>query len=151
MTEMKCLSCLFLLAVTLWGCTATDKPSPPDAVEASNSLRYLKVVQWPKAYREQDTVLLDNILDDSFQMVDAAGNWSDKTGELEWIKQHAMSHDSFRYEIKRLDVLENGTAVVAGTGHIINDGQESLYESTNILIWRGGQWKAISSHVSGIR
>ncbi|MCL6266808.1 nuclear transport factor 2 family protein [Flagellimonas myxillae] len=114
-------------------------------------LRNLKEVQWPKAYREQDTVLLDKILGDDFQMIDASGTWSDKQGELEWIKENAMQHDSFHYEIKRLDVLDNGTALICGTGHIINDSIETIYQSSNILIKRDGMWKAVASHVSGVK
>ncbi|MEQ9422920.1 MAG: hypothetical protein RJQ09_00785 [Cyclobacteriaceae bacterium] len=41
-------------------------------------LRYLKEVQWPKAYKEQDTVLLSSILADEFQMITADGEWSTK-------------------------------------------------------------------------
>ncbi|UJH68926.1 nuclear transport factor 2 family protein [Allomuricauda sp. SCSIO 65647] len=119
--------------------------------EDSLLLRYLKEVQWPKAYREQDTVLLDKILGDDFQMIDASGNWSDKVGELEWIKANAMQHDSFFYEIKRLDVLPNGTALICGTGHIMNDTVKTIYQSSNILIKRDGIWKAVASHVSGIK
>ncbi|PHN04115.1 nuclear transport factor 2 family protein [Flavilitoribacter nigricans] len=122
-----------------------------DPTADARQLRQLKEVHWPTAYREQDTMLLDQILDGSFQMVDAGGNWSDKAGEMDWIKAHAMEHDSFFYTIKRLDILENGTAIVAGTGHMINKGVEMIYESSNVLIKRGDRWKAIASHVSGIR
>lgn len=121
------------------------------AAEDQEILRNLKEVQWPKAYREQDTILLDKILAEDFQMIDAGGTWSNKAGELEWIKEHAMQHDSFYYEIKRLDVLDNGTALICGTGHIINDSIETIYQSSNILIKRNGMWKAVASHVSGIK
>lgn len=114
-------------------------------------LKNLKEVQWPKAYREQDTILLDKILGDDFQMIDASGTWSDKQGELQWIKEHATQNDSFYYEIKRLDVLDNGTALICGTGHIINDSIETIYQSSNILIKRDGMWKAVASHVSGVK
>ena len=142
-----------LLSLLLLGGCTDQKTSAViiQPEQAEKQLRHLKEVNWPTAYREQDTVLLDNILDDAFQMVDADGKWSDKAGELDWIKGHAMSHDSFYYEIKRLDVFENGTAIVAGTGHMINDGEEMIYESTNVLIKKGPDWKAVSSHVSGIR
>ena len=90
-------------------------------------LRYLKEVEWPKAYHEQDTILLDRILGDDFVLIDADGNWSDKKFELNWIKQNTYNPDSFYYEIKRLDILKNGTAIVAGTGHIINDTTETIY------------------------
>ena len=119
--------------------------------EDQKTLRYLKEVEWPKAYRNQDTLLLDRILGEDFQMIDAAGNWSDKAGELAWIKANASAPDSFFYDIKRLDVLDNGTALICGTGHIFNDSTHTLYESSNILIKREGLWKAVASHVSGIR
>ena len=114
-------------------------------------LKHLKEVEWPKAYREQDTVLLDAILGDDFQMIEANGNWSNKSKELEWIKENAMESDSFYYEIKRLDVLDNGTALICGTGHVFNDSTQTIYQSSNVLIKRDGKWKAVASHVSGIK
>ena len=119
--------------------------------EDKEKLRYLKEVEWPKAYREQDTILLDRILGDDFQMVTNDGEWSNKEKQLERIKSTAMNHDSFRYEIQRLEILENGTAIIAGTGHIINNNKESIYQSSNILIKRNGVWKAVLSHVSGYK
>lgn len=118
------------------------------------SLTYLKEVEWPKAYREQDTVLLDRILAEEFQMITDDGSWSDKAGELAYIKQFKPSYDSFRFEIMRLDIFENNTAVVAGKGHIyatnsLGEATYSTYFSSNILIRREGLWKAVSSHVSG--
>ena len=118
--------------------------------EEEKILRYLKEVEWPQAYREQDTVLLDRILGDDFQMVSADGTWSDKAGQMERIKTAPMDNDLFEFEIKRLEVYENGTAIVAGTGHVVDDGQEMIYQSSNVLIKRGDHWKAILSHVSGI-
>ncbi|MDH3243879.1 MAG: nuclear transport factor 2 family protein [Saprospiraceae bacterium] len=118
-------------------------------------LTYLKEVEWPKAYREQDTALLDRILASEFQMIDDQGNWYTKQDELEYIKGNKPSYESFRYEIKRLDIFENATAVVSGVGHIRSQDEEgpylSTYHSSNVLIKRKGIWKAISSHVSGIK
>ncbi|MGE0772298.1 MAG: DUF4440 domain-containing protein [Cyclobacteriaceae bacterium] len=114
-------------------------------------LRYLKEVEWPKAYYEQDTLLLDRILGDDFQLIDDAGNWSDKRFELNWIKNNTYQPDSFHYEIKRLDILKNGTAIVAGTGHIFSDATETIYQSSNYFEKRNGVWKAFSSHVSGVK
>lgn len=117
-------------------------------------LRYLKEVEWPKAYRTQDTVLLDRILADEFQMIDAQGNWYTKKDELAYIKTHKPNYESFRFEIKRLEVFENNTAVISGIGHIKGSDKEGAYQTTyhssNILIKRGAIWKAINSHVSGI-
>ncbi len=118
-------------------------------------LRHIKEVLWPKSYREQDQELLNEILADEFQMIDSEGNWSNKKSELEYIGKNKPSYDSFRFEIKRLEVFENGTAVVAGKGHIYSSDTEekhyTTYHSSNILIKREGKWKAISSHVSGVK
>jgi len=144
-----------MMVLTLCCCQPAERKSDDgDAVteQASDleTLRYLKEVEWPQAYREQDTLLLDRILGDDFQMVTADGEWSNKALQMERIRATAMDHDYFSYEIKRLEVLENGTAIIAGTGHIINDSVETNYQSSNILIKREGNWKAVLSHVSGI-
>jgi ketosteroid isomerase-like protein len=59
------------------------------------------------------------------------------------------------FTIRRLEVFENGTAIVAGEGTIKGkdkDGSYVLtYQSSNVLIKRSGLWKAIASHVSGIK
>lgn len=145
---------IILLVCGLHSCEQAPQVSESQTVVNSDDtkiLRNLKEVQWPKAYREQDTLLLNTILGDDFQMIDAAGTWSTKKDELEWIKENAMQPDSFRYEIKRLDIFDNGTAIVCGTGHVHNDSIKTIYQSSNILIKRNGIWKAVASHVSGIR
>ncbi len=130
---------------------ATLAQSTTELKNEEERLRYLKEVEWPKAYREQDTLLLDRILGDDFQMITNDGEWSNKKKQLERIKAEPMNHDSFRYEIKRLELLENGTAIIAGTGHIINNGKKANYQSSNILVKRNGVWKAVLSHVSGYK
>lgn len=152
---MKNLIALILFTAVLTGCT--DKPEKTSVLSADDreTLTTLKEVLWPKAYREQDTVLLDQILAEEFQLIDADGNWSDKKFELDYIRKNKPSYDSFRFEIKRLDIFENGTAIVAGTGHIEgrdeNGPYKMIYQSSNVLIKRQGEWKAIASHVSGIK
>lgn len=76
--------------------------------------------------------------------------------EVLWPKEkNKPSYQSFRYEIKRLDIFENGTAIVAGTGHIEGEDENGhykmIYQSSNVLIKRQGEWKAIASHVSGVK
>jgi hypothetical protein len=117
------------------------------------ALRKLKTIDWPKAYREQDTLLLNLILADEFQMIDSDGEYSTKQEQLEYIKNHKPNYISFNFAIKRLEIFENNTAVVSGTGTIINKDKEGEYQleyqSSNIFIKRNGMWKAISSHTSG--
>ena len=123
----------------------------PISEKDRETLRYLKEVEWSAAYREQDTVLLDRVLHDDFQMIDAEGNTFSKADELDWIKKNAWKVDSFRYEIKRLETWQNGTAIVSGTGHMLNDSSETVYWSSNVFIKSDGLWKAVSSHVSGVK
>jgi ketosteroid isomerase-like protein len=117
------------------------------------AIRELKESLWPKAYFEQDTALLDRILAPEFQMVDGDGNWSTKAAELDWVAKNKPGYDSLTFEIRRLEVFENGTAIAAGTGTIRGrDGDGpyvARYQSTNVLIKRDGQWRAVASHVSG--
>ncbi len=144
-------NCLCFVSIAVLTASAQSKPETADAT----TLRYMKEVEWPKAYREQDTRLLDRILADEFQMIDGSGEWSNKKKELEYIAANKPTYASFRFEIKRLDIFENGTAVVAGTGHIVSRDKDGTfrmeYQSSNVLIKRNGVWKAILSHVSGIK
>jgi hypothetical protein len=148
--KMALLASLIALAA---GAFAGSKGAPAD--KDKNELRRMKEDLWPRAYREGDVSLLDRILASEFQMVDADGNWSDKAAELDYVSKHKAKSRSFRFEIRRLEVFENGTAVVAGRGVVV--GPESdpeggyEYQSSNVLIKRDGRWQAIASHVSGVR
>ncbi|MEQ9422921.1 MAG: hypothetical protein RJQ09_00790 [Cyclobacteriaceae bacterium] len=74
--------------------------------------------------------------------------------ELEYITEHKSSYDSFIYEIRRLEIFENETAVVSGVGliysHAENAPYQIRYHSSNVLIKRDSRWQAINSHVSGV-
>ncbi len=120
-------------------------------------LRELKEVLWPKAYREQDGALLAQILADEFESIDAEGNRSTKPEELDYVRKNKPTYDSFRFVIRRLQIFENRTAVISGTGYIETKakeekpGSKTEYQSSNVFIERDGRWQAISSHVSGIK
>ena len=127
-------SCLLLPAFLL---------SAQSANEDLETLRHMKEVLWPQAYRTQDTALLDEILADEFQMIDAEGNWSTKADELAYIKVHATRHNDFHYDIRRLEVLDGHTAVVAGAGHATGRNDKGIYQlhyqSSNVLVKREGK------------
>ena len=120
-------------------------------------LREIKEVLWPKAYREQDTALLDQILANEFESIDAEGARSTKAEELDYIRKNKPGYDSFRFEIKRLQVFPNRTAIVSGTGHVVTEpkdgknGSHTEYQSSNVFVERDGRWQAIASHVSGVK
>lgn len=148
-----------LLFVTLFlfsSCQSENKKtgaSLQEWVESAESekITQLKEIDWPKAYASQDTTLLDRILHDEFEMIDGSGRWYSKSDEIDWITNNKTEYDSFRYQIKRLDFFKNNTAIVSGTGHIINKGKRSEYQSSNVLIFEKERWQAISSHVSGYK
>ncbi|MFY7671068.1 DUF4440 domain-containing protein [Tenacibaculum sp. MEBiC06402] len=143
------LSYLSIILILSISCTKATKSQ--HISDDLKTLKYLKEVEWPKAYADQDTMLLDRILDEDFKLIDNNGNWTSKNDEIEWIKQNRIQHDSFVYEIKRLEIFENNFAIISGTGHITNDGIKAIYQSSNILVKRNNIWKAISSHVSGYK
>ena len=142
---------LAALALGAFALGAAGDEMPADEA----AIRELKETLWPKAYFEQDTALLDRILAPEFQSVDDAGNWSTKAAEIEWVSKNKPSYDSLTFEIRRLDVFPNGTAIAAGTGTIRgrdeNGPYVGKYQSTNVLIKRDGQWRAVASHVSGYK
>ncbi len=142
----------FVTFLLLFACSELhDNSYPKITSKDKNILRNIKEELWPKAYREQDTILLNQILDESFELIDGSGNRFTKKDELHWIKNNATKHDSFHYEIKRLEIYKNGTAIISGTGHIYKDSIYSFYQSSNVLIKKDSIWKAISSHVSGYK
>jgi hypothetical protein len=110
-------------------------------------LRHFKTVLWPQAYRTQDAGLLDQLLHDSFQMIDAEGNRSTKADELLWVAANAWNPGRFEYRIERLDIYDGQIAIVDGTGL----AEKYSYRSSNVLIKEDGAWKAVASHVSGYR
>lgn len=118
-------------------------------------LRELKEVEWPKAYQKQDTALLDKILASEFQMIDASGNVFKKKDELMYVRDFKPTYDKFEFNVGRLDVFENNTAVVSGLGVITGTDDEgdyqTTYHSSDVLIKRDGNWQAVASHVSGLQ
>ena len=136
---------------------AVDTPGSDRDAADKTRLRELKEVLWPRAYREQDTALLGQILADEFESIDAAGARSTKAEELDYVRKNKPSYDSFRFEIRRLQIFENRTAIVSGTGHIESKAKEGKkgsrteYQSSNVFIERDGRWQAIASHISGVK
>lgn len=133
--------------------SAQEKPAAGASDE--EKLRYFKKVLWRKAYRDQDTKLLDRLLSDKFQFIHADGTVTTKRDEMEYIKKNKPTYDSFVYTIKRLDIFENGTAIIAGEGRVKGRNERGEYEytyhSSNVLIKKNGVWKAVASHVSGYK
>ena len=110
-------------------------------------LRHFKTVLWPQAYRTGDVELLDRMLHDSFQMIDADGNRSTKADELDFVANNEWDPGSFEYRIERLQLYRGAFAIVDGTGVTASYS----YKSSNVLIKENGLWRAVASHVSGFK
>ena len=121
--------------------------SLPAFADDEKTLRHFKTVMWPTAYRTQDVELLDSMLHDTFEMIDAEGNRSTKAKELEYIANNRWDPGSFEYRIERLQIYQDRFAVIDGTGV----AERYTYKSSNFLVKEAGEWKAIASHVSGFR
>jgi len=146
---LRLLLCMPLLSLVL----QAQVPQPGQA-EDEALLRQLKEQVWPRAYFEQDVAALSGILAEEFVLVNAAGQWTTKAEELARVAAGKPGYDSLVFTIKRLEVFENGTAIVAGEG-LLRGGSAGAagmsYQSTNVLIKRDNRWQAIASHVSGVR
>jgi ketosteroid isomerase-like protein len=153
--KLRCLSGGWLFLLTAAVCVnvlgeAAVMPRQRDA----EILRRIKTVDWPKAYRDQDVGLLNNILAEEFERIGDDGRRSSKRDEMEYIRKNRPSYSTFNFEITRLQVFENGTAVVSGVGDVRGRDAKGTYttrySSSNVFIKRGGGWKAVASHVSGV-
>lgn len=144
-----------VLTSILIGCTAPVSNQSVITSDDEDVLRELKTELWSKAYSEQDTALLNKILHEDFQLIDDNGDTFSKQDELNYITNYGPSYDEFVFEITRLDIFDNGTAVIFGTGKMkgIASGEAYIttYKSSNVLIKENGEWKAINSHVSGVK
>ena len=110
------------------------------------TLRHFKTVLWPTAYRTQDTELLDRLLHEDFELINADGERSSKQDEIAYIRDNAWDPGEFEYRIERLDIYQGSLAIISGTGV----AETYTYKSSNVLIKEDGQWRAIASHVSGV-
>jgi hypothetical protein len=88
---------------------------------------------------------LDQLLHDSFEMIDGEGKRSTKQDALEYIANNQWNPGSFEFRIERLQIYQGSFAVIAGSGV----AETYTYKSSNFLIKEDGAWRAIASHVSG--
>ncbi|MBK8503082.1 MAG: nuclear transport factor 2 family protein [Saprospiraceae bacterium] len=145
---MKILSLTALVFAGIFSLSAQTSTS--DEV----NLRNLKQELWPKAYQTQDIALLDKILSNDFQMIDANGNVFQKKDELEYVKRNKPNYDSYKFHVERLQIFEKNTAIISGTGMTQGHDEHGpyiiTYRSSDLLVKSGNSWKAVSSQVSGL-
>lgn len=153
--RMKNIAVIFLFLISLIGCTPAEEASSVITESDKKDLVHLKTVLWPKAYGEQDTALLNQILHEDFRLIDDEGSVFSKQDEMVYVSQYGPSYSFFEFKVERLDLFDNGTALVSGTGIMKGVDDEgtyiTTYKSSNTLIKDNGNWKAVNSHVSGVK
>jgi hypothetical protein len=129
---------LFLLLAAFFSTSFADD---------EQEMRHIKTVLWPQAYLTRDAELLDIFLHDSFEVINDAGERSSKQDALEYIRNDTWNPGNFKYRIDRLEIFNDSFAIVSGTGM----ADSYTYKSSNALIKENGRWRAVSSHVSGVK
>lgn len=152
---MKYLS-IALISFLVISCATSDTSKQAAVTPEDEAIvRNLKTTLLPNAYIEQDTARLNQLLHKDFQLVDDNGDTYTKTDEMEYVGNYGPSYSSFEFEVLRLNVFDNGTAMVFGKGTMKGTDDAGAYitsyKSSDIFIKVEGQWKAISSHVSGVK
>ncbi len=151
-TGMFSIGLLFVLA----SCNKSVRDEPATLLNDADYdiLRKFIINDLPTAYGEQDTALLNHLLHEKFQLIDDQGDTYSKQDELEYASNYGPSYDFFSFEIKKLDVFDNGTSVISGVGTLRGEDDRGSYTTTyqfsNVLIKDDGAWKVINSHVSGV-
>ena len=156
---MKKLFILLIGASLLYSCsTSTSSNKETKPVTDGSDIGVLTDIQqnqWVKAYLEQDTVLLDKILHERYQLIDDNGDRYTKQDELTYISSYPASYSTQEYEILEIDLIENGSAIVIAKATLKGeDGAEAYittYTSSTTFVKMDGQWSAINSHVSGVK
>lgn len=123
--------------------------------EDEDRVRELQVELIPNAYDERDTASLSQFLHEKFQLIDDNGDAYTKKDEMEYVANFGPSYSEFEFEIADVRFFENGTAVIRGKGTMKGVDDQSAYittyKSSNVFIKVGSDWKAINSHVSGVK
>jgi len=144
---------LFIFILNLSYAQANSKKTTHE-----NDLAYLTQLKqqvWPTIYKTSDVAGLNDLTHEDFVIVDPKGVTTPKTEELAFLKTYRWPHKEFEYDIQRINIFENNTAIVAGQGRASGTNDKGdycfTYVSTNVLIKISDQWIAIQSHVSGYK
>ena len=145
---------LVLLATLVVG-AAGARGARSDAPADEAAIRELKEVRWPRAYlsRIPPSSTGSSRRNSRWWTATATGRRRQKS--LPWVAKNKPSYESLTFAIRRLEIFENGTAIAAGMGTIRGTDEDgpyvAEYQSTNVLIKRDGQWRAVASHTSGYK
>lgn len=149
---------LFVFAIVLSVISCTTSPKSVQNVVDSGDMDELTNIQknqFVKAYLEQDSILLEGLLHDDYQLIDDNGDRYNKQDEVTYVTNYPASYSSQEYEILEIDIAQNGAAVVIAKATLKGtEGQEAYittYTSSSTFVKMEGRWQAINTHVSGVK
>lgn len=144
---------LLLPALALVACSAADTgPNRPQDVD---TLRKLKLEEWPRIYREADAEALEAFLADEFVLI--ANGFTPKAQEVAWLSTSGGGGpEDFVYTIEDILFVTNDVAIVYGRGTSTRRNDEGQpcahsYLSSNTLRRDGDTWRPVLSHVSDVQ
>ena len=116
-----------------------------------------KIVIWPKLYAERDADGLDAFLGDEFVVLNPDGTKRTKADELKFLRETPPDDEEsdFLYTIDDIVFPTDDMAIIYGHGDSTRETEDGEpchhnYWSSNTLVRREGEWKAVFSHVSGV-
>ena len=119
------------------------------------AVRQLLTTSLRKAYDEQDTTLLNQLLHTDFKLIDDNGDTFSKQDELDYATNYGPSYSESAIEVKQLSLFENGTALATSKATLKGRNKQSTYittyTSSYALIKVSGRWKVVNNHVSGVK
>ena len=116
-----------------------------------------KIVIWPKLYAKRDADGLDAFLGDEFVVLNPDGSKRTKADEVKFLRETPPDNEEsdFLYTIDDIVFPTDDMAIIYGHGDSTRETEDGKpchhnYWSSNTLVRREGEWKAVFSHVSGV-
>ena len=152
---MKSVFILLSVGMILSCSTPTNQNSTITDASDIDELKEIQQNLWVKAYSEQDTALLSQILHADYQLIDDNGDWYTKQDELALLSSYPPSYTSQEFEIIEIDLIGNGTAIVLAKATLKGADEAEAYITTYVtsttFVKLSDTWSALNSHVSGVR
>lgn len=110
-------------------------------------------IEWGEAFERRDMTALERFMADEYVVTDPLGNVRSKAESLAAIESNEVLFESTKSD--NVHVRVNGdTAIVTGRstfrGRYKGWSMCGQYQYTDVLVKRGGYWKAVSSHITAL-
>jgi ketosteroid isomerase-like protein len=109
--------------------------------------------EWIDASVKGDTAALDKIEAEDYIIIDPTGTISTKAEDMKNVKSGDLKFDSMEIFESKVRVYGDA-AVVTAKSHIKGKYKtqdiSGDYSATDVFVKKGGQWRAVSSHITRI-